>query len=153
LFLKQELHFVSVAELKCLFAMVHRIKYTPIDDIVDYIKEIRILSIPIECTSLVTHIALNIGCPEMHNVAYIEGDVPILGLYHFVHAHALREEPNLSIAMLYEGGDKVLRLPNQAYLLCSCDQLIVQLNTLVNACCGISGPPRTRGYAQWEVVG
>jgi hypothetical protein len=74
---------------------------------------------------LVTHIALNIGCPDMHNVAYIEGDVPILGLSHFVHAHVLREESDHSISILYEAGNKVLRLPNQAYLLHSCDQLIV----------------------------
>jgi hypothetical protein len=42
-----------------------------------------------------------------------------------VHAHVLREEPDHSISMLYEGGNKVLWLPNQAYLLRSCDQLIV----------------------------
>jgi hypothetical protein len=30
---------------------------------------------------------MNIGCPEMANLAYIEGDVPILGLDHFVHVH------------------------------------------------------------------
>jgi hypothetical protein len=44
---------------------------------------------------------------------------------------------------LYEGGNKVLWLPNQAYLLCSCDQLIVQLNTLENARRSISWPPRS----------
>jgi hypothetical protein len=86
-------------------------------------------------------------------VAYIEGDVPILGLSHFVCAHVLREEPYHSISMLYEGGNKVLRLPNQAYLLCSCDQLIVQLNTLENACRSILGPPHTHGRAQWEAAG
>jgi hypothetical protein len=86
-------------------------------------------------------------------VAYIEGDVPILGLSHFVCAHVLREEPYHSISMLYEGGNKVLRLPKQAYLLCSCDQLIVQLNTLENACHSILGPPHTHGRAQWEAAG
>jgi hypothetical protein len=30
---------------------------------------------------------MNIGCSEMANLAYIEGDVPILGLDHFVHVH------------------------------------------------------------------
>jgi hypothetical protein len=113
--------------------VVHRIKYTPIANIVDYFMEICTLSRLIKCTSLVTHIALNIMCPEMHNVAYIKGGVPIPGLSHFVHAHVLCEEPDHSISMLYEGGNKVLWLPNQAYLLCSCDQLIVQLNTLENA--------------------
>jgi hypothetical protein len=130
--------------------MVHRNKYTTVAAIVDYFKEIRTLSRPIECTSLVTHIALDIGCLEMHKVAYTEGDVTILGLSHFVHDHVLREEPDHSISMLYEGGNKVLRLPNQAYLLHSCDQLIIQLNTLENVHRSISGPPRTRGHARQE---
>jgi hypothetical protein len=73
LFPTRELRSVTIAELKCLFAMVHRIKYTPVADIIDYFKEIRTLSRPIMCTSLVTRITLNIGCPEMHKVAYIEG--------------------------------------------------------------------------------
>jgi hypothetical protein len=68
LFPTRELYSVTVAKLKCLFAMVHRIKYTLVADIINYIKEIHTPSGPIECTSLVTCIALNIGCPEMHNV-------------------------------------------------------------------------------------
>jgi hypothetical protein len=39
LFFMAELHSVSTPELKCLFAMVNRIKYTPIVDIVDYFKK------------------------------------------------------------------------------------------------------------------
>jgi hypothetical protein len=93
--------------------MVHRIKYTLVANIIDYFKEIHTLSGSIECISLVTHIALNIDCPEMHKVAYIEGDVPILGLSHFVHAHVFCEEPDHSITMLYEGGNKVLRYPTK----------------------------------------
>jgi hypothetical protein len=133
--------------------MVHRVKYTLVANIVDYFKEIHTLSGSIECTSLVTHISLNIECPEMHNVAYIEGDVPILGLSHFVHTHVLCEEPDHSITMLYEGGNKVLRLPNQANLLRSYDQLIVQLNTSENVRHSISKPPRTLGRARQEAVG
>jgi hypothetical protein len=45
---------------------------------------------------MVTQIAMNLGCPEMASLAYIEGDVPILGLDHFVHVHILREEPDHS---------------------------------------------------------
>jgi hypothetical protein len=153
LFPMRELCSVTVAELKCLFAMVHRIKYTTVDDIVNYFKEIHTLSGPIECTSLVTRISLNIGCLKMHNVAYIKGDVPILGLSHFVHVHVLHEEPDHSTSMLYEGGNKELHLPNQAYLLRSCDQLIVHLNTLENTRHSISGPPRTRGHARREAAG
>jgi hypothetical protein len=113
LFLTRELHSITVAKLKCHFAMVHRIKYTPVVNIVDYFKNICTLSGPIECTSLVTRIALNIGYLEMHNMAYIERDVPILGLSYIVHVHVLHEEPDHSTSMLYEGANKGLQLPTK----------------------------------------
>jgi hypothetical protein len=110
LFPMVELHSVATPKLKCLFAMVNRIKCTPVVDIVDYCKNVHTISGPIECTSMVTRIAMNPGCPEMAKLAYIEGDVPILGLDHFIHAHILREEPDHSLSMLY--GRKAIRLPN-----------------------------------------
>jgi hypothetical protein len=42
---------------------------------------------------------MNLGCPEMANLAYIEGDVPVLC-----------KEPDYSLSMMY--GRKVIRLPN-----------------------------------------
>jgi hypothetical protein len=71
--------------------MVNRIKYTPIADIVDYFKNVNKISGPIVCTTMVTQIVMNLGCPKIANLAYIEGDVPVLGLDHFVHVHILRE--------------------------------------------------------------
>jgi hypothetical protein len=93
--------------------MVNRVKYSHVADIVDYFKNVHKMSGPIECTFMVTRIAMNLGCPEMANLAYIEGDVPILGLDHFVHAHILREEPDYSVSMLY--GCKVIQLPNRPF--------------------------------------
>jgi hypothetical protein len=90
--------------------MVRKIRYTPVTDIVDYFKTICTLIGPIECTSMVTQIALNLGCPEMTHVSYIEGDVPILGLDNFMHAHILHGEPDDSISMLYEESSKAIRL-------------------------------------------
>jgi hypothetical protein len=49
-----ELHFVATPELKCLFAVVNRIKYTPIADIVNYFINVHKMLGPIECTSMVT---------------------------------------------------------------------------------------------------
>jgi hypothetical protein len=106
LFPMAELHSVATPELKCLFAMVNRIKYTPVADIVNYFKNVHKMSGPIEYTSMVTQIAMNLGCLEMANLAYIEEDVPILYLDHFVHTHILREEPDHSLSMLY--GCKVI---------------------------------------------
>jgi hypothetical protein len=121
LFPMAELHSVTTPELKCLFAMVNRVKYTIVADIVDYFKNVHKKSGSIKCTSMVIRIAINLGCPEMANLAYIEGDVPILGLDHFVHAHILHDESDHSLSMLY--GRKVIRLPNPALQLYSCEGL------------------------------
>jgi hypothetical protein len=116
-----ELHSVSTPELKCMFAMVNKIKYTPVVDIVNYFKNVHKLSGRIECTSMVTWIAKNLRCTEMANLAYIEGNVHILDLDHFVHVHILRQEPDHSLSMLY--GRKVIRLPNPGLRLYSCESL------------------------------
>jgi hypothetical protein len=110
LFPTAKLCFVATPELKCLFAMVNRIKYTPVANIVDYFKNVHKMSGPIECTSMVTRIAMNLGCLEMANLAYIEWDVPILSLDHFVHTNFFRMEPDHFLSILY--GRKVIRLPN-----------------------------------------
>jgi hypothetical protein len=70
LFPTVELRFITIAELKCLFAMVNRIKYTPIADIVDYFTNVSKISGPIECTFFCTRFAMNLG---YSNLAYIEG--------------------------------------------------------------------------------
>jgi hypothetical protein len=90
LFPMAELHSVTTPELKSLFAMVNRIKYTPVGNIVDYIKNVPKMSGPNDCTSLVSQIAMYLGFLEVANLAYIEGDVPVPGLDHFVHVHILR---------------------------------------------------------------
>jgi hypothetical protein len=90
LFPMVELRSVATPKLKCLFAMVNRIKYTPVADIVDYFKNVHKMSGPIECTSMATRIAINLGCPKMANLACIEGDVPIPGLAICSRAHLAR---------------------------------------------------------------
>jgi hypothetical protein len=121
LFPMVELRSVTTPKLKCLFAMVNNTKYTPVVDIVEYFKNVPKMSGPIECTSMVTRIVMNLGCPEMASLAYIEGDVPVIGLDQFVHAHILSEEPDHSLSMLY--GRKAIRLPNMCLRLCSCERI------------------------------
>jgi hypothetical protein len=71
LFPMVELRSVATPELKCLFGMVNRIKYTPVADIVDNFKNVHKMLGPIEYNSMVTRIAMNLGCLEMANLAYI----------------------------------------------------------------------------------
>ena len=86
LFPMVELCSVTTVELKCLFAMVNRIKYTPVAHIVDYFTNVSKILGPIECTSLVTQIATNL---EYSDLAYIEGDVPDV-VYHGKQTFKLR---------------------------------------------------------------
>jgi hypothetical protein len=102
---------------------------------------------PIECTSLVTQIAMNLGYSDL---AYIEVDVPVLGLDHFVHVHILRVEPDYSVSMLY--GRKVIRLPNPALRLYSCESLTLQFDRMGEACHNFTRPPRTHGQAPMEAA-
>jgi hypothetical protein len=134
------LHSVSTTEHKYLFAMVNRIKYTPITDIVDYFTNVSKISGPIECTSLVTQIAMNL---EYLDLDYIEGDVPVLDLEHFVHVHIFLVEPNYFVSMLY--GRKAIRLPNPALRLYSYEGLTLQFDRMGNACHSFTGPSHTRG--------
>jgi hypothetical protein len=53
---------------------------------------------------------MNLGYSDL---AYIEGNVPVLGLDHFVHVHILCKEPDYSVSMLY--GRKAIRLPYTAF--------------------------------------
>jgi hypothetical protein len=82
---------------------------------------------------------MNLGYSDL---AYIEKDVPVLVLNHFVHAHILREEPNYSVSMLY--GHKVIQLPNSAIRLYSCESLTLQFDWMEEARHSFTGPPCTR---------
>jgi hypothetical protein len=148
LFPMVELRSVAAPELKCLFAMVNKIKYTPVTDIVDYFKNVHKMSGPIECTIKVTQIAMNVGCLEMANSAYIEGDVPILGLDHFVHAHILREEPDYSASILY--GCNTIRLPNPALRIYSRETLTLHFDWMGEEHHSFTGPPHTHGQTRME---
>jgi hypothetical protein len=54
------------------------------------------------CTSMVTQIAMNLGCLEMANLSYIEGDVPILALDPC--AHLARETQSFFIYAIWSRG-------------------------------------------------
>jgi hypothetical protein len=103
------------------------------------------ISKPIECTSLVTQITMYLGYSDL---PYIEGDVPVLSLDHFVHAHILRKEPDYSVSMMY--GRKVLRLRSPTLRLYSCESLTLQFNRMGEARHSFTGPPRTHGRARME---
>jgi hypothetical protein len=90
---------------------------------------------------------MNLGYSDL---AYIERDVPFLTLDYFVPAHILREELDYSVSMLY--GCKVIRLPNPALRLYSCESLTLQFDQMRDACHCFTGLPHTRGRARMEAA-
>jgi hypothetical protein len=143
LFPMVELRYVTTPVLKCLYPTVNSIKYILVADIVDYVKNVHKMSGPIVCISMVTQIAMNLGCLKMANLAYIEGDVPVLGLDQFVHAHILREEPNHSLSVLY--GHKAIRLLIPVLRPYSYESITLYFGWMGEAHHSFPGPPRTRG--------
>jgi hypothetical protein len=133
-------HSVTTPNLKCLFAMVNKIMYTPVADNVDYFTNVSKMSRHIKCTSLVTRISMNLGDSDL---AYIEGDVPILALDHFVHVHILHKETDYYVSMLC--GCKVIWLPNPTLRLYSCESLTLQFDRTGEARHSFTGPPHTHG--------
>jgi hypothetical protein len=83
---------------------------------------------------------MNLGYSDL---AYIEGDVLVLGLDHFVHVHILHEEPDYSVSMLY--GHKAIRLPNPALRLYSCESLTLLFDRMGEARHSFTGSPRIHG--------
>jgi hypothetical protein len=139
LFPMVELHSITTPELKCLFVMVNRIKYTPVANIVAYFTNMSKISGSIECTSLVTRIAMNLRYLDL---AYIEEDVLVLGLDHFIHAHILHEEPDYSVSVLY--GHKAIQLPNLILRPYSCESLTLQFDRMGQAHHSFTRLPHTR---------
>jgi hypothetical protein len=93
---------------------------------------------------------MNLGCPEMTNLAYIEGDVPVVGLDHFVHAHILHEEPEHSLSMLY--GRTVIWLSNPSLRLYPCEIPTLQFDQMEEARHSFTGLPRTGRRARMEAA-
>jgi hypothetical protein len=90
---------------------------------------------------------MNLGYSDL---AYSEGDVPVLGLDHFVHAHILHKEPDYSLFMLY--GRKAIWLSNPALRLYSCESLTLQFDQMGEARRSFTGPPHTRKRARMVVA-
>jgi hypothetical protein len=148
LFPMAKLCSVATPQFKCLFSMVNRIKYTHVADIVDYFKNVNKMLVTIECTSVVTRIAINLVCLEIANLAYIEGGIHVLGLDHFIHAHILREKSDHSLYMMY--GRKAIWLSNSGLQLYSCESLTLQFDQMGEACHNFTGPPCIMSELVWR---
>jgi hypothetical protein len=114
-------------ELKLLYAMVKRRKVS-IQFMMKQWKEIHELKEDVECTSLVTSIAKNLGLLKNASVAYID-DIPRrhIDYEYFNHAHMLKRKKDGKLVMMYVDYITEIPLPDRNLGLYAVDSFVFDL--------------------------
>ena len=94
--------------------MVKRRKVSPVQFMMRQWKETPELKGDVGCTSLVTHIAKNLGLLDNASVAYID-DIPhwFIDYKYFVQAHMLKKKMDGKLVMMYMDYTNKIPLPDQ----------------------------------------
>jgi len=103
---------MRVDDLKLLYAMVKRRKVSPVKFMMNQWKDIFYLMGDVECTSLVTRIAQNLGLLSNASISYIDTNCWYLDYDYFCHAHMLKKRNNGQLVMMYLGYTNEIPLPN-----------------------------------------
>ena len=80
-------------ELLVLYAMVNKIKISPVQALVkQWLSNFKMTG-PIECTSLITRIATCVGTLEGNFIPFIEGDHTYIDEAYLIQGHTLKKRP------------------------------------------------------------
>ena len=82
---------------------------------------------PIECTSLITHIATCIGALEGNFIPFIEGDHAYIDEDYLIQGHTLKKGPNDYLIFFNMGYTNEIPLPNAEFHLYNCHSLTIPL--------------------------
>lgn len=138
-----DLRLCNVPELQYLFAMVKKIKLSPVMSMVNHwIKMIKQQG-PIEFCSLITRIAIHVGALDGATLMYLpdtQDTWPVIGSEHFIHAHMLRESPDGALFMRYPGYQEEFELPCPALHLSAVKMLTLPMQKKEPARHSVAGP-------------
>ena len=81
----------------------------------------------IECTSLITRIASNMGILDGNPVPFIEDPRALIDETYLVQGHTLKKGPNDSLVFFSLGYANKIPLPNMGYHLYNCHLLTIPL--------------------------
>ena len=94
LFPRDDVRPVRNDELLILYAMVNKIEISPAQALVrQWLLNFKMTG-PMECTSLITHIATHIGTLERNSIPFIEGDCAYIDEAYLIQGHTLKKGPN-----------------------------------------------------------
>ena len=103
---------VRIDDLNLLLAMVKRRKVSPIKYIIHHWLEVFTLTGDVECISLVTRIAQNMGLLNNALVSYITEEPLYIDFDYFCPAQLLKKREDGKIVMMCHGFSTEIPLPN-----------------------------------------
>ena len=127
LFPRSDIRIVREDELKILFAAVDKIKIAPVKAMIrQWIENLGTIG-PIECTSLVTRIAMRVGALHDANVEYLATPRSLINKDYLIQGHSLKNGPNDSLIYYFVGYTNEFRLPNPDLRLYTLKNLTIEL--------------------------
>jgi hypothetical protein len=97
LFPRGDVRTVCNDELMILYAMVNKIKISPMKAMIkQWLMNFKMMG-PIECTSLITHIASSMGVLDRNSISFIEDDRAFIDEAYLIYGHTLKKGPNDSL--------------------------------------------------------
>ena len=112
LFARQDIRF---AELQILYAMLKKTKIAPVKEMFKHWLEIFKASTSISCTSLVTHIAADIGALDGQDVTYISTLCIDIDEHYLMQGHHLKYDDAGKLVFFFLGYTNEILLPNLGF--------------------------------------
>ena len=144
---RADIRLCLTADVDCLFAMVNKIKYSPVMTMVEVWQRMVTTRATIDITSLVTRLATRIGALDGAQITYLSTSPEYqscIGLDHFVQGHLLREGPNNRLFMCYPGFHDEIELPCPELALKKVKSLTLQLRRKEPPRRSVAGPATRR---------
>ncbi|RLM57729.1 putative polyprotein [Panicum miliaceum] len=127
LFPRDDVHPVRNDELMILYAMVNKIKISPVKAMFkQWLINFKMTG-PNECTSLVTCISSSIGVLDGNSIPFIEDPHVLFNEAHLIYGHTLKKGLNYSLIFFSLGYANKIPLPNAGYHLYNCQSLTIPL--------------------------
>ena len=129
-FPREDIRPVRVDELRILYAMVHKIRVSPVRCMIKQWLEQFKLKGAIECTSLITRIATKVGALDSVSTVYIMEPRVLVDEDYLVQGHILKHDPLGNLIFFFPGYTNEIRLPNPDLHLYNCRHLTIPLEEI-----------------------
>ena len=129
-FPREDIQTICADELHILYAMVNKIKISPVKEMVhQWLGNFRMVG-PIECTSLVTQIANGLNVLSWAQISYIAAPRLKINEAYLVQGHTLKRGPDGSAIFFFSGYVNETSIPNSGLHLYKRQSLAFELQPM-----------------------